>query len=156
LWLQVVEQLEAKVQLLTEELIQSASAITATEARAASCDAAAMDSLQARHSAERHAQALERSVEDEVARKLRSVGSDRAQWPQVALQEVRAAEAKATVAAAQVSQLATERGELAARLQQCEAQLRLWQVLPCSRSLLWYLYCLATKCWHNPLRSLSG
>lgn len=125
--MQIVEQLEGKVQQLTEELIGGAAAIAAVEARAAAAEADALSSLQARRTAEEHAAALRRRVADEVAAQLRAAGSDRDRWPPAAVQEVRAAEAKCAVAASRVNELEASCSELQGRQRDSEAQLQRWQ-----------------------------
>ena len=87
--MQMSEDLEAKIEAQMQETIESAKAVAEADARAASMHDAMMGALREQQAAEARAALLETRIRDEVAVRLRAIGSDRTLWPQVRLNERR-------------------------------------------------------------------
>lgn len=81
--MQMSEDLEAKIEAQMQETIESAKAVAEADARAASMHDAMMGALREQQAAEARAALLETRIRDEVAVRLRAIGSDRTLWPQV-------------------------------------------------------------------------
>jgi hypothetical protein len=77
------EALEAKLEAHMHESVQSAQAIADAEARAASMHDNMMTALREQQAAEARTAQLEARIQEEVSLRMRTVGADRALWPQV-------------------------------------------------------------------------
>lgn len=117
-----------KVEQLSHEASRSARAIADADARAASAHTTMMQALQEQKTAEDRAAAAEARVNDAVALRLRSMGADRAQWPEVARKGVEEAEHAAAAAAARAREAEGQLEAVQREVEENAAQQARWKV----------------------------
>lgn len=117
-----------KVEQLSHEASRSARAIADADARAASAHATMMQALQEQKTAEDRAAAAEARVNDAVALRLRSMGADRTQWPEVARKGVEEAEHAAAAAAARAREVEGQLDAVKREVEENAAQQARWRV----------------------------
>lgn len=128
---QVAEELEAKVEQLGQEAAHTARAIVEADTRAACAHAAMMDALREQKAAEERSAAAEARVAEAVALRLRSMGDDRAQWPEVARRGVEKAERAAAAAAASAREVEGQLEAVRREVDENAAQQARWKVRGC-------------------------
>lgn len=125
---QIVEELEAKVEQLSRESTHTARAIAEADTRAADAHAAMFEALREQQAAEERSAAAEARVSEAVALRLRSMGADRAQWPEAARKGVEEAEYAAAAAGARVRELEGQLDTIQREVDQNAAQQARWKV----------------------------
>lgn len=122
------EELETKVEQLSREAAHTARVIADADARAADANAAMFEAMRERQAAEERSSAAEARVTEAVALRLRAMGADRAQWPEVARKGVEDAEHEAAAAGARVRDLEGQLEAVRREVEENAAQQARWKV----------------------------